>query len=301
LEINVKTFDMNLLRIMLAVWETRSISRAAEQVGMTQPATSNALARLRKTLNDPVFIRTKDGMIPSAAAERVLPELKRHVDGLFAAISEEGEFDPRNSARTFNLSLSGLGELMFMPRLLAKTMKGAPNIRLHNAPVPTQFLAQALRSNQVDLAIGLIDVDEADIRSVVLFQERYVLVAGAGLEHPPTSIEDLHHHHFALSAPETSYAQEVFRLVRSHGLEKNIVVRLAHISALSPLLDDLPLVSFLPEQLAQRLSETNGIDILPIDIGQSFSPVRMVWHDKNQSDPANQWLRDLVCALYSQS
>ena len=300
MEINVKTFDMNLLRIMLAVWETGSISRAAEIVGMTQSATSNALARLRRTLNDPVFVRTKDGMIPSAAAERVLPEIKRHVNGLFSAIADESEFNPLNSPRTFNLSLSGLGELMFMPQLLARTMHEAPNVRLFNVPVPTQLLAQALRSNQVDLAIGLIAVDEADIQSVELFQERYVLVAGAGLKHPPKCIEELHNHRFALSAPETSYARDIYRLVRTHGLEKNIVARLAHISALSPLLFELPLLTFLPEQLAKRLAESGGIEILPIDIGQTFSPVRLVWHEKNQTDPSNQWLRDLAFSQFSQ-
>ncbi len=299
--INLKTFDLNLLRVMLAIWETRSISRAADIIGMSQPATSNALARLRQALGDPVFVRTKEGMIPSAAAARVLPELKRHVEGVFAAISDEGEFTPATSSRTFTLSLSGLGELMFMPGLLASTIKHAPNIRFQNAPVATQNLAGALRTNQVDLAIGLIELGNADVVSEDLFEESYVVVAGAGLQDAPSSIDALHHHRFVLSAPGTSYGDDIERLVRRLGLEGKIATRLAHISAIAPLLFDFPLLSFLPEQFASHLAKTGNVRVLPIDLEQDAILVRMFWHRKNNEDPSHQWLRECVQSLFSSS
>jgi DNA-binding transcriptional LysR family regulator len=297
--INLKTFDLNLLRVMLAIWETRSISRAADFIGMSQPATSNALARLRQALGDPVFVRTKDGMIPSTAAARVLPDLKKHIEGVYTAISDEGEFSPATSSRTFTLSLSGLGELMFLPGLLAKTLKSAPNIRFHNAPVSRQNLAGALRTNQVDLAIGLIELGDADIVSEDLFEERYVLVAGAGMQEPPSCIDELHCHQFVLSAPGTSYGDDIERLVRQLGLEGNIATRLAHISAIAPILFEFPLLSFLPEQFASHLSKTGNVRVLPIDIEQDAILVRMFWHKKNNDDPSHQWLSECVRSLFA--
>ena len=294
MRIKHRRFDMNLLRVMLAVWETKSISLAAMKVGMSQPATSNALARLRDATGDQLFIRTKDGMLPTAAAERVLPDLKRHFDGIFQTIAEQNIFDPTVSDRIFRLSLSGLGELMFLPRLLSKTMSHAPRIRFYNISVQAELLGHALRTNTIDAAIGLITINETGIHSHDLFQDRYVAVSGAGLKGPPATLEDLQNHRVALSAPGTSYAQDMDRLMQRFALENNVVVRLANFGALPQLLDEQPLITFLPRNFADHLSAHHDIRILPLALDEIRAPVRLVWHEKFQNDRAGLWLRQLI-------
>ncbi len=294
MQINPRHFDLNLLRVMIAVWETRSISAAAIRIGMSQPATSNALARLRAATGDPIFIRTKDGMIPSSAAEQVLPDLKQHLDGLFDALSDQSGFDPARSTRTFRLSLSGLGELFFLPPLLSEMMHSSPGLRVFNTPVAVEALGHALRTGSVDLAIGLIDVTEAGIRSRNLFQDRYVVVAGAGLTDTPDTIEALRDHQIALCTPGADYTRDTAQLLGKYELQDNVVVRLANFGALPGMLDSMPLISFLPEEFSKHLARQGALRLLPIQINDLRAPVRMVWHEKTSEDPGNLWLRDMI-------
>ena len=294
MKINPRNFDLNLLRVMLAVWETRSISAAAVRIGISQPATSNALARLRDATGDQLFIRTKDGMLPTAAAESVLPDLKRHYDGIFQTIAQQDRFEASTSERIFRLSLSGLGELMFLPQLLTYTMRYAPKVRLYNTPVPTELLGQALRRATIDAAIGLIDVSETGIRSHDLFQDQYAVVAGPGLKDNPRTLAELQSHAVAISAPGASYAQDMDRLIDKFGLEKNVTVRLASFGALPQLLEEQPLITFLPEQFARHLTTIHDVRVLPIVLDEIRAPVRLVWHEKSQDDSASTWLRTLI-------
>ncbi len=299
MEINFKTFDLNLLRVMLAVGETGSISHSALRLGSSQPATSNAVARLRVAVGDPLFVRSRDGMIPTAYAERMLPVIKHHLEGLFAGISEQNVFDPMASERVFRLSLSGLGELVFLPGLLARTLVEAPHVRFDNVQISTAELGNALRTSAVDLAIGLLDINETGILTHDLFEDRYVVVAGRGLDGDPAALEDLGRYKLVMSVPGASYAQSMNKLVAKYGLISNVTVKLANFGALPHLLNGLPVISFLPEQFALQLSATRGIRILPMELEDIRSTVRLVWHEKSHDDPGNKWLRSLMIKLFA--
>lgn len=298
MEINLRALDLNLLRVSIAVWETRSISRAAAIVGMSQPATSNALARLRVATGDQLFVRSKSGMIPTAYAEMILPNIKHHLEGLFDIFSGQAAFDPQTTEKVFRLSLSGLGELVFLPRLLACALNTAPNIRLDNVQTSAANLGYALRSGTVDCAIGLLEHNEAGVMSQELFRETYVAVAGEGLADDPSTLEELRHQKLAISAPTSSYAAAMSQLITKHKLDESVTVKLANFGAIAQLLKTLPLVSILPKQFADQLAATGNIRILPIRLQHAKPVARLVWHERTNDDPACAWLRSLIIELF---
>lgn len=298
MRINLRSLDLNLLRLMVAIWETGSISQAAQQLGMSQPATSNALTRLRKATGDELFVRSKRGMIPTAYAGNILPEIKYHLEGIFETISSHGTFDPLSSNREFRLSLSGLGEYLFLPRLLKAALQQARKIRFDNIQVSSSELGKALQANKVDCAIGLLDVADAGVQSVDLYRDSFVAIAGAALQDTPTSLEDLRTHPLALSAPTSSYAAGMTRFVAKHGLGDSVAVKLANFAVISELLDTSPFVSILPREFAAKLAASGKVRILPIPLEQDFQMVRLVWHARTTHDPACMWLRNLAFELF---
>ena len=297
-QINIRTFDLNLLRVLIALADTGSVSKAATTVGLSQPATSNALARLRDATGDRLFVRTKDGMAPTTYAESILPGVRTHLVGLFSKLTGKEGFDPKTSIRTFSLSLSGLGEMIFLPRLLQNAMRLAPNIRFENVSSPASNLAGELQNGNVDCAIGLIQIKDRGIRSRRLFYDTYVVVAGRGLKRDPSSLEELRQEKIAVSAPAASYGADVARLLKAKGLADGVAIRLANFGALAELLDDQPLVSIVPKQYADLISKSGKGRILPISLNHPRSVVSLIWHERTENDPACIWLRSLMLELY---
>ena len=293
-QINLKTLDLNLLRLLVAISDTGSVSLAAEQIGISQPAASNSLGRLRDAIGDPLFVRSRKRMIPTPYGETVLPGVRAYLDGIYETFSFKSSFDPKNSQRTFRLSLSGLGELVFLPQLAETVLGSAPNVRLLNEPVPVNRLVDALEDGKVDCAIGLIDLKARGLLSHALFNESYVAVSGKGLENPPSSIRDLRKHRMVVSAPTASYASDLTKLLSENQLSDNVALQLANFGALPKLLDRLPLVAIVPLQYVEQLKGAANVRVLPIELKQTLSTARLVWSERTNADDACLWLRNCI-------
>ena len=148
--INSRTLDLNLLRMLVAMDATGSVSKSAELIGLSQPAASNALKRLRFATGDPLFVRSKHGMVATEFALSIIPGVREHLDGLFDALGGQNSFDPATSTRVFRLSLSGLGELAFLPKLAGPVFSEAPMVKMHNTSVPADRLADPVRRQPGD-------------------------------------------------------------------------------------------------------------------------------------------------------
>ena len=297
--IKLRTLDLNLLRMLVTLDDTRSVSLAGERLGLSQPAASNALARLRQALNDPLFLRTRDGMVPTGYCETILPDIRAHLEGLFSALEQGTRFDPGRSTRVFRLSLSGLGEAVFLPRLAVRVFQAGPGLRLINTATPTAALGQTLELGEVDLAIGMLGLPGRGIRSARLFDEDYVAIAGAGLSDPPQDLAALYRAKIMVPAPATTFGGAVDRALESRGLAGQVVLRLGHFGALPQLLADLDLVAVVPRQLADQLVAAGQARLLPVRISESASPIRMIWHSRSDSDPACTWIREQVQDLFA--
>lgn len=299
--INLRTLDLNLLRVFLALADTGSVSKAAVVLGMSQPATSSALSRLRGATGDRLFLRSRDGMLPTPFAEAILPDIRHHLNGLFDSLGTQGYFDPATSDKTFRLSLSGLGELVFVPRLLQEFWANCPDLKIVNSPTAVQDLAQALERNQLDCAIGIIDTSGSGLRTQDLFSDTYVVVAGQGLTDDPEDLDGLRSQRFVISSPEVSYAADIERLLVTNRLADCIHLRLGHFGAIPSLLDFLPLLSVLPEQLAKHYAATGKVRVLPIELLQTRQIVRLIWHERTNEDSAQAWFRATVIRMFGQA
>ena len=296
--IKLRALDLNLLRMLVALDDTRSVSQAGERLGLSQPAASNALSRLRLALDDPLFLRSKEGMMPTGYAETILPEIRSHLAGLFTALERGTQFDPASSSRVFRLSLSGLGEAVFLPGLAVRLFQAGPGLRLVNTATPTEALATALELGDVDLAIGMVALSARGVRSETLFNEDYVAVTGPGLAQPPRSLDDLRDMQLMVPAPATTFGSAIDSALQAIGLADRVVLRLGHFGALPQLLAQLDLVAVVPRQLADQLAGAGQARILPIRISDTASPICMIWHDRTDTDPAAIWLRALVRGLF---
>jgi DNA-binding transcriptional LysR family regulator len=297
--INIRTFDLNLLRIFVEIDRTRSVSRAGAHLGLSQPASSNALARLRQSLGDPLFVRAKTGMVPTPYAAAILPDIKRYLSGIFDTLGQQNGFNPDTSDRIFALSTSGLGEVIFLPQLALRTLTLAPNIKIKNLSTPLSDLSTSLEKRETDLAIGMISTSGRAIRSTKLFDDYYVAIAGVGLAHRLRNLRDLQTAKLIVPTPAATYATDIEDTLDRNGLTENVILRLAHFGAMPQLLRQLDAAAIVPLQYGRDLQEAGLAKILDIQLDQETKSINMVWHASSDTDAACIWIRNQVIELFS--
>jgi DNA-binding transcriptional LysR family regulator len=167
-----RQLDLNLLRVLVAVHAAGSVTAAGRQLALSQPAVSHALARLRDHFGDALFVRSPSGLHPTRLAARIVPAVAAYLRALEAALAEAAAFDPGRDPAHWRLSMSDLGEMLFLPPLAAALRREAPHARVDNAGVPVEAVGTALESRDVDLAIGIVAPAQRDIVGESLFQER---------------------------------------------------------------------------------------------------------------------------------
>ena len=292
--IRLESFDLNLMKLFLALAETRSVTRAAAQVGLTQPAASNALGRLRLTMGDPLFIRSKSEMVPTRYAAEVLPSVRAALAGLAEALNRAADFDPQESRRRFRLSLSGLGEAVFLPVLARSLGEEAPHVTLQNDPVPLSELADSLLAGRTDLALGLVSVTGPGVRTLPLFKESYLAVSAPGRDPMPRSIAELKNERLLLAAPAATYGREIQAILERLGLEGNVALIMQEFAALPELLQSGRYFAIVPGMYGEMLARSGRATILPVELGHTETPVNMAWSAHAEADAGFRWFRDLV-------
>src|SRR5438270_8326630 len=153
---NVQDVDLNLLRVFDAVLQERSVTAAAGRLGLTQPAVSNALARLRTLLGDALFVRTARGMEPTPFARGVAEPVRQALALLDTALAHGPGFDPASATRAFRFYMSDLGQVEFLPPLVERVQRLAPGVKLEAAAFDLEDIADALGSGALDIAVGFL-------------------------------------------------------------------------------------------------------------------------------------------------
>lgn len=292
--IRIESFDLNLLKLFVALAETGSVTRAAAQVGLTQPSASNALQRMRLTLGDPLFIRAKSEMAPTRYAAQILPTVRATLSALAEALNHAAAFEPRESRRRFRVSLSGLGEAVFLPGLVKSIAQEAPFVTLENDPVPLSKLGDSLLSGRTDLALGLLAVLAPGVRTLPLYQESYVAICAPDLDQMPQTISDLRNERLILVAPAATFGREIQAILMRLGLQANVALIMQEVAALPELLRGGRFLAIVPGIYGEKLARAGGAKVLPVELGHSETPVNMVWANHAESDAGFRWFRDLV-------
>jgi len=299
----LNNIDLNLLLIFEAVWLERNLTQAGKRIGLTQPAVSNALGRLRLVLEDDLFIRISKKMQPTAKAERIAPSILDALEKIRSSLDEKTGFDPLTDQRKFFLDMTDYSQLIFFPNLLRTMSKEAPEMELSINPVAHFFRVESLKRGHVDLAIrgeGYFEEGEAGVHQVPLYRETQTCVVRK--DHPViqgeiTLEQYLHFPHISFIPVHgeqwaTQLKQRIFK-----GYEGKIVGYTGSFSVIPSVLMETDFISVLPRRLAHIFAKNDSLQLLepPLDLG-SFQ-LMLYWHESTHNSPEHQWLRTMVLKL----
>lgn len=297
---NLRNLDLNLLLVLHQLLIDRQVSVAAEHLGLTQPAMSNALKRLRTTLNDELFVRTGRGMQPTPYAASLAEPVAQALALLGQALQPKVEFDPAHSQRRFTLAMTDIGEIWFMPRLIEALLRRAPGVSVTTVRSDAQ-LSEALAGGSIDLAVGLQPDLQHGFYQRRLFIHRYVCLCRRDhplTRQPMTAERFCSHAHVHIAATSTGHG-EVEQYLRRAGLHRDIRLQVPHFVAVGHILQRSDLVATVPERFASTCTEPFQLVALPLPVPLPEIAINLFWHTRYHKDPANQWFRDLMFELFS--
>ncbi|SDI74793.1 transcriptional regulator, LysR family [Paraburkholderia steynii] len=293
--------DLNLLRVFLAIADLRSLTAAGARLGLTQPAVSHALRRLRTLFDDPLFVRTPTGMVPTDAAVRLHAPLAQAFGIINVAVQQLAKFDPATAHRVFRVSMSDMSEFYFLPPLLAMIDSTAPGIRVEVANFSVDAVSTAMRSGEIDLALGYVPGLDAACISTTLFVDEHVCVVRAG--HPLRKRNPTKDHLAALRYVYASTNATGHRMVEQWleelNLRRDIVLRLPHFVVAPEIVQNTDLAVIFPKSIAQRFNRNKAFRILPLPFSLPPIEIQVHTHMQFSADPGIAWLRDAICSMFS--
>jgi len=292
---DIRAVDLNLLKAFDALISERAVTRAAGRIGLSQPAMSHALSRLRGLFADDLFVRTQTGMEPTARAREIAPLVSGAIEQIEAALNLGIGFDPAKSAGIFTAGMAEYAEVALVGRLAAAFAEQAPRATLRLLPLNGADAAEQLERGMIDVAIAHLRAPPATIESRILLRDPFVVVARKG--HPlaaePLSIEAYAGQSHILVSPRGDTSGAIDRILVDFGLRRRISLLVATYLAVPVALAASDLIATVPSRTARQIAATAEIEILPLPIDLSMT-VSMAWHRRAASEPAQAWFRALL-------
>lgn len=286
--------DLNLVRVFVAIYETGSVTAASERLFITQPTVSYSLAKLREALNDPLFVRTRDGMAPTLCAKQAYERFSLalvHIDG---AVGMTRKFVPELSERRFRVAMSDIGELIFLPPLLKKLTAIAPQIELEVVETKVEDAPGWLASGKVDAAVGNLPTICDVTRNAHLFDEHYVCLMRK--EHPaaraPLTREAFVAARHAFVSSSFFGHKQVEDVLRQLGVK--VALQIPHFTILPRLISISDLMVVLPSRVAALFESYGGLRTMAVPIDLPRIEVRLHWHPRHEGHAAQQWFLDVL-------
>lgn len=293
--------DLKLLQLFDLLYETRNVTRVAEQLGQSQPTISIWLSRLREYLHDPLFIRTPGGMAPTPQADALIGPCREILEALRRFSAWEIAFDPATAQRRFRICMTDASHITLLPRLLAHIRGQAPYIRLEAARIDGNT-ERALESGEADLAIGYVPWLSGGIYQQQLYEQDWVCMANP--HHPRIRKKlDVKQYcgegHVAIAAGTGAQLLEQ-ALVRER-IERQVVLELPGFLGLGAIIQTTDLITTLPRHIGKTLAQASGLALYPCPIPIDGFAVRQHWHARYHHEAGNRWLRGVVIQLFGSS
>lgn len=297
--------DLNLLLVFHHLLREKRVSAVAAVLGMSQPAVSSALGRLRASLGDELFLRTQRGMAPTPYALQLADPVAAALDGLQQALNVRASFDPASSERNFTLAMTDVGEMYFLPVLMDALAQAAPGVTLNVVAVTSASLRDDMASGRTDLALGLLPQLQAGYFQQALFRQPYVCLMREG--HPLAAKNILTLPDFAAAshvrviAAGTGHGrvdEALSEALERQGLQRRIRLTVPHYVALGDVLGHSDLIATVPERFAQRVIGPFNLTTRPLPLAVDGSVIHQFWHARLHKDPGHQWLRELVAQCF---
>ena len=290
--------DVKLLQLFDLLYDARSVTRVAEQLGQSQPTVSIWLGRLREYLHDPLFIRTPGGMAPTPRADALIGPCREILESLRRFSSWELGFDPVTAQRRFRICMSDASHITLLPRLLTHVRAQAPGLRLEAARIDGNT-ERALETGEADLAIGYVPWLGAGMYQQHLYAQDWVCLAhdrhpriGAMLD-----VQQYVQEGHVLIAAGTGAQLLEQALVRER-VERRVVLELPGFLGLGAVIQGTDLIATLPRHIGERLAQVNALAVYPCPIPVEGFAVRQHWHPRYHHEAGHRWLRGVVAQLF---
>lgn len=292
---DIRNVDLNLLVIFEAMSRLRSVNKTADAVGLSQPATSGALGRLRELFDDPLFVRSGGGMEPTPRALELAPSVQRVIQAIQTDILRPAAFEPARTERTLTLLTPDIGEVAFLPGVLRRMRKEAPHVRLVALSRPREAAAEALEKGEAELAVGFFpDLEKSGYFQQGLFKTSYACIACARNNAIParmTQKQYLAASHIVVRPDGREHLLD--RFLDDKGWSRHVTLELAHFMSLVSLLPGTDLIATVPDDIATVVGRLVPLKRIELPFRTPQLQVQQYWHRRMQNDSAHKWLRKL--------
>jgi DNA-binding transcriptional LysR family regulator len=295
LGMDIRGVDLNLLKAFDAIYNERAVTRAAGRIGLSQPAMSHALSRLRDLFGDDLFVRTSDGMEPTARAREIAPLIAAAIEQIEAALNLGAGFDPTTSFTTFTAGMGEYAEVALVGRLAEAFSREAPHATLRLLPLNGSEAAEQLERGTIDVAVAHLRAMPTTIRTALLLRDPFVVIARK--DHPitdvPLTVEAYAAWNHVLVSPRGDTSGALDRLLVDYGQRRHIALLVATYLAVPAALAATDLIATVPSRTAALIGAHAEIATLPLPVNHSVT-ISIAWHRRTTSEPRQTWFRALL-------
>ncbi|MCG2579773.1 MAG: LysR family transcriptional regulator [Marinobacter sp.] len=284
----ITRLDLNLFRVFAAIYRERNLTRAAELLSVSQSAVSHALARMRQQLDDQLFIREAQGVVPTPLATRIWPDVQEGLGFLQRAVTHSHSFEPSRDITTVTLAMLDVIEPALLPRLVNVLRRAVPNIRVSSARIKRTTLKADLATGRLDCAIDVAQTADDELFHSFLSRDEFVVVSRSSAAIDSESY--LAAQHVTVSSRRMGYSVVDFELARQ-SIKRQIAARCQHYESACRLVAGSDLLLTMPRGLAISSNAYLDNHIHPLPMTVPGVELHLFWHRERESDPANTWLR----------
>lgn len=300
---DLSNFDLNLLRVLDALLRDESTVKAGERIGLSQPAVSAALNRLRAALGDPLFVRKGQRIVPTEHAKSLEVPLRQALDGLGTLLAGQSRFDPSRAQQSFKISGSDFFSELLMPALALRLADMAPSVKVHHVDLLARNHVESLEKPGVDMVLLPKTEFPGWVDSAPAFGARFVVIARQG--HPqlrqggvaqgaviPLDLFcDLGH---AVFSPEGNLKAMGDAALAQAGRQRRVVITLPTMVGVCGVVSESELIAILSEPLARRMAPRFGLEIYEAPVPLRSGEIFLIWHKRSSASAAHAWFRSLV-------
>lgn len=295
--------DLNLFVVFDAIYTEGNLTRAGEIIGITQPAVSNSLSRLRNLFNDPMFVRTADGMVPTPVSQNIVGSVRQALGLIRSSVQESESFDPLASEKRFRISMSDLSQSILLPYMFGRLKREAPQVAIDCYHIRRRDMNIELASGNLDLAIDIPLTPDTQIKHAPLFTHPHVCVVRN--KHPLVQDRDtldlvtyLEMQHIHISSRRGGLGHADLALGKM-GKRRHIALRTQHYLAVAELVARTDLTLTIPRVFAEFLAARLPVKHYNLPFEVPPLETHLYWHESTDRDQANKWMRDMLLDMPS--
>jgi len=295
----ISSFDLNLFVIMNSIYTEGSLTKAAEVVGITQPAVSNALSRLREKFDDELFVRTGSGMVPTQKTENIIKDIQNALQLMQKSVNEPDEFNPETSERTFRLSLGDINEGRILAILMSKIGKLAPHVKIESYYSARDQVPHALATNELSFAVDPFIPNSKDTNSMQVFSDKFVVAHRAN--HDVSKIENLTLEEMLklkyINISNRKRGASVVEMeMQKMQLQPEMALRAQHYLVTPEIVRSSDLCLLCAETFAKK----HGLSYVELPFKVPALEQYLIWHNSDDNDGSHIWMRNLIAESFKE-